>query len=139
MRDEPAKLFTVDEANALIPKLETHLAQIQIRYAKVKDVLQPLEEQGLSPKDIENRLADHPQVRAHLAEIQRHVSAILETGAEFKGIEFGLVDFPFIHQGEIALLCWQYGEKEVRWWHTSDGGFSGRRPLPGAKAATTLN
>jgi hypothetical protein len=41
----------------------------------------------------------------------------------------GLVDFPAEIEGEPAYLCWQYGEKEVAFWHRIEDGFGGRKPL----------
>ena len=35
-----------------------------------------------------------------------------------------------VKSGEEALLCWHLGEDDIRYWHTVDGGFAGRRPLP---------
>lgn len=29
-----------------------------------------------------------------------------------------------------VLLCWQYGEREVGFYHSVDGGFAGRKRLP---------
>ena len=45
-------------------------------------------------------------------------------------LDEGLVDFPALHRGETVLLCWQLGEDEIRYWHSVEGGFAGRRPLP---------
>lgn len=135
---DPMKLFTIAEANALIPKLESLFTQINLRYVKVQEILGPAEKSA-SPQELERHLQDHPEVRGMLDEIQRFVAAIQEIGCQFKGIELGLVDFPFVHNDQIALLCWQYGEKEIRWWHSQDSGFSSRRPLPGATTKIHLN
>ena len=32
--------------------------------------------------------------------------------------------------GSLVLLCWRLGEEAVTSWHTLDGGFAGRKPLP---------
>ena len=50
-------------------------------------------------------------------------------GVEFKGIDLGLVDFPTTIDGELAYLCWSYGEDRIEFWHSPDGGYAGRRPL----------
>lgn len=130
------KLFTLDEANALIPKLEAVVQQMQLTYLKVKQIVGPLEESELPPEAMEQRLQDHPELRGMLADIQRYVAVIQETGAQFKGIELGLVDFPALIGGHAGVLCWQYGEKEIRWWHDAESGFSSRRPLPGVPDRT---
>ena len=50
-------------------------------------------------------------------------------GAEFKGVELGLVDFPTLRDGQLAYLCWQYGEDRIRFWHSVETGYAGRRLL----------
>ena len=52
-----------------------------------------------------------------------------DLGVEFKGIDLGLVDFPTMMDGELAYLCWSYGEDRIGFWHSPDGGYAGRRPL----------
>ena len=32
-------------------------------------------------------------------------------------------------KGRVVLLCWQYGEKSIGFWHAIDEGFGGRRAL----------
>ena len=56
--------------------------------------------------------------------------AVVGTATEVKDLDEGLVDFPAQRHGETVLLCWQLGEDEIRYWHTPQEGFAGRRPLP---------
>jgi hypothetical protein len=66
------------------------------------------------------------EVKALLAEIEA-------CGGQLKGLDLGLVDFPAERDGEIVLLCWQYGEKEIAYYHSFDAGFAGRQPLDPSK------
>ena len=43
--------------------------------------------------------------------------------------ESGLVDFPGEVEGERVFLCWRRDEDHVGYWHGSESGFAGRRPL----------
>ena len=52
-----------------------------------------------------------------------------QPGGVFKGLELGLVDFPACVGGEDVYLCWQYGEKEIAFYHKRDEGFADRRPI----------
>lgn len=52
------------------------------------------------------------------------------TEGQVKGLDLGLVDFPSQRDGELVLLCWQFGEREVRDYHLTDEGFAGRKLLP---------
>lgn len=54
-----------------------------------------------------------------------------ERGIVVRDLERGLVDFPSRHPGgREVLLCWQFGEPDLAWWHLPEDGFAGRRPLP---------
>jgi len=57
------------------------------------------------------------------------LAAVHEVGAEVKGIEQGLLDFPTTIDGRAAYWCWQAGELEIEWWHPRDTGFAGRRRI----------
>lgn len=69
------------------------------------------------------------EIEALTKKLLEAVGEIEELGAEFKGIEPGLVDFPTVRDGEIVYLCWRYGEDRIAHWHSVDAGFAGRRPL----------
>jgi hypothetical protein len=58
------------------------------------------------------------------------VNEIEATGGQLKGLDLGLVDFPGEIDGERVLLCWQYGEPQVAFYHAPEAGFAGRQPLP---------
>ncbi len=50
-------------------------------------------------------------------------------GIELKGIAPVVIDFPSVLDGVSVRLCWIEGETELRWYHRSELGFPGRRPL----------
>ena len=51
-------------------------------------------------------------------------------GVIVKGIDDGLVDFPHVRQnGEEVYLCFRAGETDIRFWHSVETGFAGRRPI----------
>jgi len=58
------------------------------------------------------------------------IDEIAAHGAQVKDIDEGLIDFPALSRGEPVLLCWKLGEDEIRYWHTVEDGFAGRRELP---------
>jgi hypothetical protein len=41
----------------------------------------------------------------------------------------GLLDFPWLREDEVVLLCWRLGEEEIGYWHGMDEGYAGRKPL----------
>jgi len=126
------RLFTVEEANALIPRLEIIMAKLQRHGATLRQEIAELERgageesEALTSSEILER---RPHLRPLIEELETLLDEIERCGGQMKGLELGLVDFPTELEGEIVLLCWQYGEKEIAHYHSLDGGFAGRKPL----------
>ena len=57
------------------------------------------------------------------------VHQVQETGAIFKDINLGLLDFPAWKDGREVYLCWKYGEGEIAYWHEIEAGYAGRQPI----------
>jgi hypothetical protein len=70
------------------------------------------------------------EVESEARELARVIDEITAHGAQVKDIDEGLIDFPATRRGETVLLCWKLGEDEIRYWHTVEDGFAGRRELP---------
>jgi len=130
-----ARHFTVVEANALLSTVRPIVERMVERRREMRAQLERQEELGGITKT--NGGGFNPRlpadIDAALQDAARDVSACIEEltglGVQVKDLDTGLVDFPAERAGEEILLCWQLGEDEIRWWHTLDGGFAGRRPL----------
>ncbi len=135
MSSDPSNphLFSVDEANALIPKLELIMGRMQRRGVELREALEGLARDGgerMANIEVAELLERRPELRELVEDLERLIHEIEACGGQFKGLELGLVDFPTEIEGQIGLLCWQYGEKEIGHWHPLDSGFDGRQPLP---------
>jgi hypothetical protein len=63
---------------------------------------------------------------------QRAKDALAEIdsiGVQVKDIDIGLLDFPCEVEGQIILLCWKMGETSITYWHGTEEGFAGRKPI----------
>lgn len=132
MTQEP-QLFTVDEANALIPRLELIMERMQKRGIELRQAIEAMARETDEPMmnvEVSQLLERRPELQALVEELEHCIAEIEECGGQFKGLELGLVDFPAEIDGQIGLLCWQYGEKEITHWHPLNTGFDGRQPLP---------
>jgi hypothetical protein len=128
--------FTPEEANAALSQVRPLVERmVEHRRAHV-EALERQEELegrirgnggGIPPALLAETAAE---VERHARELARAVDDIVELGVEVKDLDEGLVDFPTQRRGETVLLCWQLGEDEIGYWHTSQEGFAGRRPLP---------
>ena len=126
--DKTTRLFTVDEANALLPTLRPLL--IDILQARQNIVAAQPELWPVLEKAVNNGGSKKAgAVLADFEVIQRNVKAIQELGIEIKDINIGLVDFPAERDGREVYLCWRFDEPRVTHWHDLDSGFSGRQPL----------
>lgn len=137
MSREPSRphLFSLDEANALIPKLELIMERMQRRGLELREAIETLARQGGEPMmnvEVSDLLERRPELRELVEELEQLIHEIEACGGQFKGLELGLVDFPSEIDGQIGLLCWQYGEKEITHWHPLETGFDTRQPLPQA-------
>jgi hypothetical protein len=127
------KLFTLAEANALIPQMELTMERMQRVSMRVREEIEVLtRERGeriLPDLSMQQVLRLKPSLRPLFEELAQAVQDIEQHGCSFKGLELGLVDFPARLGDEVVELCWQYGEKEIAFYHRRDEGFAGRQPL----------
>jgi hypothetical protein len=123
-----ATYFTVDQANAalvLIRPLMGQLLEIRQVILSKQPELEPMLQKALGNGG--SSLAS--EVAMEVAEMQDLVLQIQSTGALFKDVNSGLVDFLSKREGRDVFLCWRFGEEEVRYWHDLDAGFAGRQPI----------
>lgn len=140
MSPEP-RLFTLEEANGLIPRLDLIMERMQKRGLELHHAIETMARETDEPManiEVGHLLQRRPELQVLVEELERCIAEIEEVGGQFKGLELGLVDFPSYVEGQLCLLCWQYGEKEITHWHALDGGFGGRQPLPSASRRAFL-
>jgi len=134
------KIFTLEEANALLPQVRQGLAQVR------RHVTLVLTQEAAV--DVLEILTDSPEAKAKLTQelelLEQRRSALEAAFAEFeqlgchlKDLDLGLVDFHAWINGELALLCWHEDEDEIRYWHTPEDGYAGRQPIPGTFGGTS--
>lgn len=123
------KLFSVEEANSLIPVVRPKLVAIQRLYAHV-GVLKDDAQAAASASQFGGGMAGGTSYVNMLYKIGKLTTEIGELGVEMKDYSRGLIDFPHMKNGRVVLLCWQLGEgDEIEWWHETDAGFAGRQRL----------
>lgn len=122
------RLFTLEEANALLPQLRQMLKAVLEAREKIVDA-QP-EIWPILEKAIGNGGGKKAgELLKYFEVIQHNAHTIQEMGIEIKDINTGLIDFPAERDGRVVYLCWRYGEGEIEYWHDLDAGFAGRQPL----------
>jgi hypothetical protein len=134
------KLFSEEEANELIPRLEILLRQLQMQATSLRARVEELAVTDPSVVHCElSEIVDrYPELRSFTVNMADAAGQIESFGCILTDIEQGLVDFPYDAGDDVVFLCWQFGESRVIAWHRIDSGFADRQPLPGARK-TFLN
>ena len=115
------KSFTPAQANRTLPLVRRIVEDL---LASGRE-LQKVSQRPNDPGAIERAGALDLRIRELQLELER-------IGCSYKGwgFDLGLVDFPGLIAGENVLLCWRSDEPAVVWYHSAEGGFAGRKPIP---------
>ena len=124
----PERVFSLSEANHLIPQLQKHLSSVQEGKEVLVRTREEVSRASANAVFGGGTAVGRPYVKS-LLDISTHLQAIHELGVVVKDIDLGLCDFPHIREGRVVYLCWKLGEKEVRWWHEVTNGYKDRRPI----------
>ena len=124
------KLFTIQEANALLPSVRVILAKIQRAHRRLSQYRDDARKAAEAAEQGGGGIEAGVAYAGILTELTTQMSELDTLGVQLKDFERGLVDFPSLRDGKVVLLCWQLGEgDELEWWHDVDAGFAGRTPL----------
>ena len=122
------RLFTVEEANALLPKLEELIRDIGLHRDRMRERAPHLE--PILKSSIFNgggRVGSEYGVEAY--NLYLGIERIRELGVLLKDLDMGLFDFPHEKEGRIVFLCWHPPEERIGYWHEIQAGYGGRQPL----------
>jgi hypothetical protein len=124
------KIFTIQEANALLPSVKLIVAKIQRAHRKLSRYRDDARKAADAAEQGGGGFPDGVAYAAVLTELTLQLGELEALGVQLKDFERGLIDFPSLRDGRVVLLCWQLGEgDELEWWHDVDAGFAGRTPL----------
>jgi hypothetical protein len=134
---EHIRVFSLRQANALIPRLQEQFEQVRELRSELLAVESQLTSLGhvtAEPHEVDRRA---PAAVQRLQRVARDLTGqilgilgeLAELGIEVKAAD-GLADFRSRLHGRTVYLCWRLGEQAIEHYHELQGGFSGRRPLP---------
>ncbi|MFI6789153.1 DUF2203 domain-containing protein [Nonomuraea sp. NPDC050383] len=117
------RIFTPGEARELLPAIIEEAGALVAARADMTEIAHDRRTSGSSA------LGGIPELKALEARIEDIMSGWAGRGLEIKGIAPVLLDFPAVLDGVSVRLCWIEGETALGWYHRTDLGFAGRRPL----------
>ena len=122
------RLFTVEEANALLPKLKELLGDVAVHRNAMREKaphLKPILAASVSNGG--GRVGSEYGVEAY--NLYLAIERIRELGVLLKDLDSGLLDFPHERDGRVVFLCWHPPEERIGYWHEIQAGYQGRQPL----------
>jgi hypothetical protein len=130
------KTFTLDEAQSLLPVLESLLKRAidGKRFAEemesdLSGLAQRIYLSGGMRVNSTTVAKQRAEMEDHLKRVRDSIAEIDAIGVQVKDLDTGLLDFPCRVDDQVVLLCWRLGEPSIEHWHTLDAGFKGRQPL----------
>ena len=128
--------FTVTEAERMLPEVDRalrdalfHKAEYQAAEAELNATMQGIRMAGGSRVNPGPILATRARRDASTGALREVFEKIEQMGVLVKDLDIGLIDFLAHYQGREVCLCWKLGEERIRFWHGTDEGFAGRRPI----------
>ena len=131
------RYFTISEANEALPDIAQKFREVAERRVAIKGIERRLQEAlapggGHSDSDggsVQTYMELKQELNAAVTKLYRSIEVLEAAGVSLKGIDEGLVDFPSKRFDEDVWLCWKAGEPEIKFWHDTDSGFMGRKPI----------
>jgi hypothetical protein len=129
------RYFSPGEVEALIPELTTVMGEVMERHEALSGLRESVDEERQRLSMVGGGVPagtwreDAARVARVTKEIQERLERIVALGGVPKDLSTGLVDFAHLREGREVNLCWQYGEREIRFWHGLDEGYSARKRL----------
>lgn len=119
--------YTVEEAQALLPRLRRSLARLRRLRGQMERYHRHLEKHYPDGYDLGGAACDD-YVRQGLA-WQELLRDLDRRCIVVRDLDRGLVDFPSLRDGQEIFLCWEEHEPCIAYWHDLDSGYAGRQPL----------
>jgi hypothetical protein len=130
------RYFTLSEAERMLPEVDRalrddlfHKAEYQAAEAELNATMQGIRMAGGSRVNPGPILATRARRDASAGALREIFEKIEHMGILVKDLDIGLIDFLTRYQGREVCLCWKLGEERIRFWHGTDEGFAGRKPI----------
>ena len=120
------RIFTLTEAQALIPQLRSVLEEINEEWNRIRELHPEIQKaRDNAPFDGFSKFGvTYVEAVSHLMVLMHQIK---EMGVLLKDVDKGLCDFPYMRQGRVVYLCWQLGEERIEYWHDIESGYAGRK------------
>ncbi|MFQ5948611.1 MAG: DUF2203 domain-containing protein [Acidimicrobiia bacterium] len=117
------RYFTLEEANGLVPEVVRRMEEVAAARHQFGEAIEAAAERARGDGHGGTESMEVGE------ELQGMLQRFHDEGIQVKGVSPALVDFPALVEGREVLLCWREGEEEIRFYHSPETGFAGRRSI----------
>jgi hypothetical protein len=121
----PRRRFTLQQANATLPLVRRIVADV----VRIHGEAGKLQQQFEKVVGTAEQSAVQSRLEQAMHRLEDFVDELSEVGCELKDYQSGLIDFTGRHLGRDICLCWKLGEGDIAFWHETNTGFAGRKPV----------
>ena len=122
------RIFTLAEAQDLLPRLRSLLQEIGQAWTHVRE-LNPEVQKARDNAPFDGYSKAGVEYVESVSLLTLLIHQIKEMGVILKDADKGLCDFPYMRKGKVVYLCWHLGEERIEYWHDIETGFAGREPI----------
>lgn len=123
-------IYTIEEANALLPQVRAILLQLAIEQRRLEAAHAEMH-RGLAANGDPAARAAAARGETEMTGAREGIRGLLglleRDGVQLRDAEMGLVDFPARRDGQLVWLCWRLSDPSVAHWHGTDEGYVSRR------------
>ena len=121
MNSDSTKIFTIDDANKMLPLVRPIVEDI----LKAGNIMKEMSRETMT--------GDHAaKLEVRITQLKTYLQELEDLGCSYKDWDFksGIVDFPGEIDGESILYCWKSDEETISHYHFSSETFDDRKPIP---------
>lgn len=132
------RVFSLQEANALIPSLEELLGALLEKKKSMQkkhddilvlDLICGGTVQNYQSREGKEYVEKSAELESLILSFEEDIMKINHMGCFLRDIDKGVVDFFYVHDQQLVYLSWKKGEKKIRHYHDLDSGEQSRKPL----------
>src|SRR5689334_10740879 len=101
------KLFTIDEANSLLPTVRPIVKSIQKSHRRLATFQGIAKQAAQGAEQGGGGMPLGPRYAELLVDLSAHAGQLESLGIQLKDYQQGLIDFPSMRDGRVVLLCWK--------------------------------
>ena len=101
------KTYTLDEADALLPKLIPMLTKARELKRAIESIAAGCD------YEVEKLAKRKPDINNRMRDLQLLIEQIEDLGAYLKDLDIGLCDFLSTYEDRDIMLCWKLGEPHI--------------------------